>query len=764
MAGHVAELFSILLDAHRTGPQKLLVKVLPHGVDAGEAARHEQALAADAEFAARHLVKQPYPPLRLADGRHLLFLEFANGADRVCALDQLSHDDAVQAMEKVFEALLGWTRKFELSSTTAGRLVRREVTDAKAEHGVRKTAALFGPWKQRADWIRLDPAGPIVPNPLRLLTKRSPLSAMPIDQIVSNCHGDLHPPNILLPCSRRCVIDIARFSLVDIGTFRHDAPVTRDPTYLRLTQLRTHLASLPARQAEALIDLMIDPGAADDRQVLPSLAQVARAGHLAAGKAAGGRGLAKDWRAQYLLTLVGQALVCSTFTNAEPGGQRWYFRLAAQAAEAYRREFAPSVTPPSDGDVPVVFRGKKLPARSAREEAVLARLTEPHRSPDRRIQPPDQARPRRAGARVPAYELPAEFVLPHPAPAPPTPPTGVSTGDGNAARFPVNASAARNGSRTDTLNRRSSRARNRRTSRKAARPADKPLPNRRLARPATSVRRWNSRDLRRLGAALVGVLALCGGFAVWVGRPDETSPTPPVRQAPQEPYSTPSYARSRLLELATAVENLPEPPGEGPLTCVHSRVWSGQNPRASRIDLTTYRDEWLWWDDTRAGKRVVTNVREGRPITTTPFRYGPGDLTTEVPAAPSDNPVVLRRQLTALRNEQPPELQDAAGSLLTIVRILRYNQLTRRQHAALLRQVAELPGIGFRGAYHDRGGRPGLAFFIEDGESRQLTVTVGLEDGRLLSHEVSDDTGGQLSYELHLGTTRTTEQRDGTCH
>ncbi|MEU4772452.1 hypothetical protein [Micromonospora sp. NPDC023644] len=788
--------------------QELYVKVLPDRRSAEETARHQAALRADPEFAKRHLVRQPYPRHPVGDGRFLMFQDVAHGAERVVSLADVPDAQLTVAYPTLVERLLGWCRREQRTSrTTVSRFVRRELADAGAWQEILESTRALGLTEPDADWFRVADSDVALPNPLRLAEPGSPFGDDELDQRCGASHGDPHRDNVLYPATRQGAVRVDQFRLVDVARFAEDAPLTRDLVILLLDAVLPELAEgLGDVRAAALRALLIDPAEEASERLPLLLTKVIRSCYaVGTTYVSRSRWAGASWRAQYLLSLVSQALISCTYDNAGPRGRAWYLRLAAEAAEAYRREFRPEVAPPRPAPVPPVVgvRGDvhSRPAdlddgRLGPFEAAAGRSYPAARAaatdgawPERPGFPGDPAPPVWTYGVVPIPEWQTSGSA-HPgcqgAATGLRPPGERSTTPGLHGHVPAGgeptvATAGRTvGARTAAPRHARTQAR---TPRGAAPPhpagspgeADGiPRPRRPLAAESVALRPARRRThpprsrLRMLVALVggvslvslvtVGVVVLHGGDRSPIGlhlRPL----TPPTESSPAS-----VDASTQLADLALAVAGRPSPAAEGPYTSICLRVWSPPANLAPGVDPGTYRDEQLSWSRKLSGRRVVTPVVAGRRSTEPQVsRYREGELT-EVPPEPSADPTELREQLTAQLDGLPPELRNAAGLMELVSRLQRYHLLGPGQRSALLHVLATTPGIAVRGSYPDWVDRPGLAFSADDGQGRRETLQFAPDSGELLSHQTTIVDGNlTLGYQLFLSRTRTDSSTAGRC-
>lgn len=796
-----AFLFTITLDrpreSGRTRSEKLFVKVLPARPDATESLRHELAWSSAPEFANRHLVRQPYHWYPVGDGRHLMFQSVANGGDPVSTLTELLADDKalVRAFRAVAASLLsdwngGGKRHAGMGPSTNHTTVHQYLSGELAATGAlpaarAQLARLELPSSPDGDWVFLD--GRMLPNPLRFADEGSAFAGHSLDYLCGFSHGDLHGGNILVPVPSNGMFRPSRFRLVDLSSYEEDAPLSRDLLCLLVTTVLHWVApplsedgtshpGLPPDQAEALLHHLVTPEATPSTRLLPVLADLVGIVNTAGLNYAERESWRPEWRSQQRLSLIGQALTCMTFDNIDHAGRRWCFRLAAHAAEAHRREHHASTAPPPElmagpprqataGSFTMGWyqqdAGPATPAWQGQTDASWPQLivsNQSHRhtgadgpqSGSRFVPLTQPGRPQSGsafGARdaVPPLRrnnaAPTASRSPEPgSTAPPAPGTEGRPGDSSPT------------SRSSRLNR---------------------WRNLRLFPPTI---RADSTMRARLTSSMVAVLStslvlLLPGDTVESARIGPTTNRWPGEEIGRvgrgTPRETPPYRDdatiTTLRRLAEAVRDLPEPATQGRYAHVCLQLWSPEDLAAGSDDLGRYQEEQLWWTPQRSGRGSVTRFEDGRrtggPDVT---RYGVGDLT-EAPPAPADELATLRQQIAMLRDAQPLELRNAAGTLWLVAQFHRFWPPTPRQRAALLQLVIETPGVSYQGKYPDRANRLGYAVSADGVNGRRETLTFEPGTGRLLSHETTGANETLLSYYLFLDATWTETMTDLRC-
>ncbi|QOC93304.1 hypothetical protein [Micromonospora craniellae] len=741
-----AQLYCVEVTSHegeQSLRQRFVVKVVSAETAARLAAGHRRAERSHPAFASRHIVEHR-GLYRVDDARRLLIQQVANGGDEVVSLAASGDSERLVALPLIADALVNvWNAAdparhgsgLPTRTTSVGEFVRQEVAHLATTESVLVAAAELGVPDDAGATLVLD--GADRPNPLDLLIRtESPLSQRRVVHLVGHTHGDLNGGNVLIPFETGKP-RYGAFLLVDLGGYQHDGPLTRDLTFALLgTLLRTVAPPpfpgepaevLPRDQAEALRRLMINPETAPSDRVLPGLTQLVRQVYQTGLTHAEQAGLRPAWRQQWLLTLVGQALVHLTFDDIGEAGRRWCLRLAAESLEAYVRLVSGKDTP----ELPQVA-SSTLPAGQGGSDASSRRLD--LRWPTQWS--PDQQRDfhhREAGGSTSQVHEHA------------------CAGRGDAAaRRPANHVAT--AAPVPTQHNRAPRPRERRQD-----DSDDTAPTRpdRVCLPIIS--------LPFVTAALLSV-GLVGG-AAYFGLSDRrkdhgaapTQTITPGSTRGESPATTrdhgdrgPTLPHS-LDEFAEAVADLVEDPPLGRYACTRYEVRSPEGGPGRSAQLRHHRQE-LWFTDDRAGRKVVTDLDATGPNRKTSTPYLPGEMD-EVRPVPEDDLDALRQQLLWEWGKQPPELRTTSGMVRLVARILLHNPLVPAQHAVLLAELAKMPGIEFAGSYRDDDGEPGVSFQAEDQDGRRDTLLFD-RSGRLLRHDLTQG-DVLLSQHLLLATGRT---------
>ncbi|MBM0233872.1 hypothetical protein JNW91_19660 [Micromonospora sp. STR1_7] len=642
-----AYLVTITFSRRGNGPgnstQKLIVKVQGRGTKEPE--RHEQAWLSNEDFAKRHLVRQPYGGLDVDDDRIMTFQEVANDGGPVTTLDDIDEEYLVPTFATVTDRVLNdWNRRPSdaglrgrpIGTTTIGDYIRGELTVAGVLAEVPHLAARVGLPDPSSDWLVID--GVVLPNPLRLVAPDAPEQEPRIDYVQGYAHGDLHGGNILIPLDG--VPRPTAFRLVDLSAFAEDAPLTRDLVCLLLTTVLRHVAprlaadgpGLPTTQADALVNKLLHPIVDRPSLALPRLLDdLVNSAHLLVQSGAKG-GWGPEWRTQYRLSMISQALICTTFDNLSQAGRRWCFRLAA---EAYNGEFFPSAARPAPAGLPVL----------------------PRLASDMSAQPRTPARPpvpRAASGGVDLGWSPSVTAEQGSLHAEPSRPVATAVRTGNAP-MATHAGPTDNSIRPDPWvgNNRSNPQRPGPFGDGVPQPR-RPLNDGLLWSRSVAKRRTIPRTRLRLitAAVLSGVsLSTAVGCPTPIGldRPRGTT-TLPTRTVPEgaDRGASRDEASQRLTDLALKVAELRDPPPPGPFTFTCRQVWALEARDKHEDQKILFQEVRLWWNSRLSGRSITVNEEPGRrtepPDDDT---YAEGELSEVLPL-PAANATELRDQLARL--------------------------------------------------------------------------------------------------------------------
>jgi hypothetical protein len=327
-----------------TQMRHLVLKCVPpwtdgaFGVQTGrEPARHRQAYVYNEEFSRLHLVTQPFPALLTRAKKVLMFQSFAaDGGDRI-TLNGLPRERLASACAEVVRTTSGtWPRgAVDGDRCTVHDLLWEEMGGAlKGSGTIVAWARTAGLLNFRAPGIRFAKDGSVFPNPLLPAFQNLSFADRMVYRFGGPVHGDLHLDNVLLPVGRDGAPSVDEFRLIDLATFNDAGSLTRDPVRLMLSAIANTFDTVSAEHEDALIQAVLDPMTAVAGSQVPfAVAQAVRSAYGAA-IGAHGAGLTPLWTDQFLLSVQGQALVFTSFSNQAARLRFWFLRLAAAAAQA----------------------------------------------------------------------------------------------------------------------------------------------------------------------------------------------------------------------------------------------------------------------------------------------------------------------------------------------------------------------------------------------------------------------------------------------
>ncbi|WP_285552609.1 hypothetical protein [Actinoplanes regularis] len=326
------------------GPSDLLMKVCSPGSPAGEPAIHERAWQLSPTFARRHLFRQAFPATILQDGRVLMYLDSSESLVDDRTLGELPIrllvDCATATIRLVWGEWNGRTRRREVS--TVADVLRCELRGAfdKGRSAYR--------WLQQAGFDvedaqvqALSDASAQLNAMVSLLVRGSELGQRKLEYFCGNSHGDLHLDNVIVPFGPDESPDPGRIKLIDLSGFSPTAPLTRDlATLLTSCALKVVRKGVTPAETSALVDALTAsrPTAVTScRAESPAVKDMLGVLHAvrSAALAEFDADLQHLLHAQYLLSLIAQAITYTSYRNIGHFGRRWYFELGISAAERF---------------------------------------------------------------------------------------------------------------------------------------------------------------------------------------------------------------------------------------------------------------------------------------------------------------------------------------------------------------------------------------------------------------------------------------------
>jgi hypothetical protein len=177
----------------------------------------------------------------------------------------------------------------------------------------------------------------------------------------------------------------------------------------------------------------------------------------------------------------------------------------------------------------------------------------------------------------------------------------------------------------------------------------------------------------------------------------------PSNPPPDDGSYSPVTVRDKLNDLGRQIGQRPEANALGRYTFTHVKIWSTDDMAVDHP--VTVSDEFLWWTEDRAGRRVtILTLPYAAPSAPQVQTYLPGELPVVIDR-PSADPKTLADQLLV----QDPPQTGAAGRLRAVSDMYTFHALDGSHRAAVLKVLADTEGLSFRGLLADRMDRTGIA-------------------------------------------------------
>lgn len=320
-------------------PVDVLLKVCSAGSSAKEPMRHWRAWQGSPDFASRHLFRQAYPPEMAADGRVLMFLDSSDSLADTVTLGQVPMALQSDACGATIRLLLDeWNppearqryvipvREF-LANELRGVLDR-----GRSAYGWAASVGLIPEPTTEMGGTGRDGGLPDIARHFRLESKL----ADAVEFMAGRSHGDLHVDNVIVPRTQTGGYDFNNIKFIDLSGFDAMAPLSRDVASLLTSLVLAVARSGPSPvQTAALFGLLTSatPSLGGKPNDLERAILAARRSALMQIDAR----FHQTFHRQFLLSLIGQAIIYTSYDNVGSGGRHWYFALGAAAADAYRQ-------------------------------------------------------------------------------------------------------------------------------------------------------------------------------------------------------------------------------------------------------------------------------------------------------------------------------------------------------------------------------------------------------------------------------------------
>ncbi|RCW40219.1 hypothetical protein DFQ14_112100 [Halopolyspora algeriensis] len=269
--------------------------------------------------------------------------------------------------------------------------------------------------------------------------------------------------------------------------------------------------------------------------------------------------------------------------------------------------------------------------------------------------------------------------------------------------------------------------------------------------PAARRHRPRARTRRAVLAGAAATVLVAGGL-VWTtagpNAPEGYAATPPLLEITPPQRDLPAAERLHAIADRAEVSGVPKgAPGQTEYIkmenwYLHSQI--DNSGTVSVIQPSTFR---LWRHADGSGRSVIRaqppqfRSEAGREKwagdtsgSERVHRWGAGERTYYWDERPPVDADALRRWL----RQRPSGQTEPLRTFSAITDLLRNRVLLPQERAAVLRVLAELPGMRYNGTTRDRAGRPGRAFSLESdgsGLPTRYTFILGPDNGRFLGYE-----------------------------
>lgn len=334
-SGYTDAFVGVVVAHDETGGRKIILKV-DQGSIADESQVHETALrTAPTTYAQDHLVTQVFAPLRLDNDWFVMFQGVAGGGltdykplsvySRRAELSQLLPNIASSVLHD-------WTPSPQVQEVSLRHFMELHVRKKLSEEGVVRDwiASLFGSEACHVPYFRFsDSMNPDVKilNPLHIWNDDKS-DEYKFHSLMGNSHGDLHLENILIE-----VTEVRNgncgYRLIDLATYKSDAPLSRDFTNLFISEIER---AIPELDSEARSDLMrtLTIGAMDVTNAILAISNIWKDLQKIADTETINRGLHDDWHRQVSLSLAGAALQSASRQHRSTADRLWFLELASR--------------------------------------------------------------------------------------------------------------------------------------------------------------------------------------------------------------------------------------------------------------------------------------------------------------------------------------------------------------------------------------------------------------------------------------------------
>ncbi|KUL40540.1 hypothetical protein ADL15_07105 [Actinoplanes awajinensis subsp. mycoplanecinus] len=281
-------------------------------------------------------------------------------------LSRVELDQLPPACAAIWEEIfVNWTTtEYGDEQSTLSELLACELGDSFTADGwLREWAQAHG-LLQTAFLTLPDEDGPL-PNPWRLFAEDTTATQTKIHYLVGRAHGDLHADNILVPVHDTAVY-AQGFRMIDLATYRNDAPLSRDLASLLVSLCWREIGASSPRSRRAFLTYLErdhpdprlhDSMPGDVRKVIDGLRTPAL-------QFATDRWELQHWHRQVKVSLLAQAMLHTAYTSGTPDARRWCCRLAGRLTHILLHPAGPHEEPPMPFDAGTIDGTSTTPVRN----------------------------------------------------------------------------------------------------------------------------------------------------------------------------------------------------------------------------------------------------------------------------------------------------------------------------------------------------------------------------------------------------------------
>jgi hypothetical protein len=343
--GNTQAVLAVVLIRDSSSPRKGVLKYCPPSSQAGTATDLQyfrKALGSGPPgFAGKHLIgidEAGDRPITSGSGGLFLLMKYA-GDDYDTMATLLDREILGSACETIVTStFVEWNDvEGEQSNDLSAVDFLREILGNRCEPGgsIRAAAEKLG--VSCSEPFLTGSRGEPLSNPLAAATSGQWINEMSVLGFRGNSHGDLHADNILIPWRQQdnpSVADFERYVLIDLSTFSNRGLIAVDPAHLMLSIIARRLKEVHGTRKRSLAQLVLEPDH-EPGGIPVELANAVRGIQRVGNSYFDDRGLYKEWRAEFTLTIAACALLF-VGRDLPADHRRWFLELAGMAIDAFK--------------------------------------------------------------------------------------------------------------------------------------------------------------------------------------------------------------------------------------------------------------------------------------------------------------------------------------------------------------------------------------------------------------------------------------------